>query len=93
VLDDERVAEAAFEPLVEILRQPGWQERYRQGRPPAGLAFNGDPPPVRAPRLDLVGQREHNRGALEPAIVNELAGKVTAAQYPVGGKGRIVINP
>ena len=54
-------------------------------------ANNGDSYPFRD--LKGVAAGVPYQQSLYDYIVNELAGKVTAAQYPVGGKGRIVITP
>jgi 5'-nucleotidase len=54
-------------------------------------ANNGDSYPFRD--LKGVAAGVPYQQSLDDYIVNELAGTVTAAQYPAGGKGRIVINP
>jgi 5'-nucleotidase len=54
-------------------------------------ANNGDSYPFRD--LKGVAAGVPYQQSLYDYIVNELAGTVTAAQYPAGGKGRIVINP
>jgi 5'-nucleotidase len=54
-------------------------------------AANGDSYPFRD--LKGVAAGVPYQQSLYDYIVNELAGKVTAAQYPVGGAGRIVITP
>lgn len=54
-------------------------------------ANNGDSYPFRD--LKGVAAGVPYQQSLYDYIVSELAGAVTAAQYPVGGKGRIVITP
>jgi hypothetical protein len=54
-----------LESLVQILRQPGWQRSHRDGHATADLAIDLDGTAARAPGLDLIGQRQNDRGAVQ----------------------------
>src|SRR6267142_884625 len=64
VSDDEFPFERTFEPLPEIILEPGCQYGYRQRHVPVDFGTDGDRVSLRAPRLDLVSQRQDDGGSL-----------------------------
>ncbi len=73
--DNQRSPEGALESLVEILDEPGWQQWHRQRHVAADLAIDRNPLPMRAPGLDLVGQRKNDRGAIHWSKLDFVAGE------------------
>jgi hypothetical protein len=73
VPDDERSAKGALEPLVQILDEPGREQRHRQPDVAPNLARERDAAAPRASRFDLVSQREDDCGPVVSQLSADLA--------------------
>ena len=63
--DQQRPAERALEPPGEVVRAPGRQQRHRDAGLTAETARHLDRPAARTTPLDLVGQGEDDRAAVQ----------------------------